>query len=69
MLYQITISRAGTVIDIVQIEAENALRAIDRLDADREKFIVLISHGHEELITAPWSGFEYEARRIPFRRK
>ncbi|GAB4450714.1 MAG: hypothetical protein Kow0031_33220 [Anaerolineae bacterium] len=67
MLYQVTISRAGTVIDTVQIEAEDALCAIEQLDADREKFIVLISHGHEELLTEHWSGFEYEARKIPFR--
>ncbi len=66
MLYQVTISRAGSVIEIVQVEAEDALHAIDQLDADREKFIVLLSHGHDEMINAPWSGYEYEARKIPF---
>ena len=64
MLYRITISRAGTVIDTVQIEADNALAAIDRLDAVCEKFIVQISDGREELITTLWSGFEYEARKV-----
>ena len=69
MLYQITIRRAGSLLDVVQVEADTALSAIDRLDADREKFTVLISHGHDELITANWSGFEYEARKIPLLKK
>ena len=64
MLYQVTISRAGTVIDTVQIEADTALAAIDQLDTAYEKFIVQISDGREELITTLWSGFEYEARKI-----
>lgn len=64
MLYQITISRAGTVLEVVVIEADSALAAINGLDAAREKFTVQLSHGSEETIIALWSGFEYEAREI-----
>ena len=64
MLYQITISRAGTELEVVVIEADSALAAIDDLDAAREKFTVQLSHGSEELIIALWSGYEYEAREI-----
>jgi hypothetical protein len=64
MLYQITISRAGTELEVVVIEADSALAAINALDAAREKFTVQLSHGSEETIIALWSGFEYEARQI-----
>lgn len=64
MLYEITISRAGTVLEAVVIEADSALVAINRLDAAREKFTVQLSHGSEESIIALWSGYEYEAREI-----
>ena len=64
MLFQITISRAGTALEVVVIEADSALAAINSLDAAREKFTVQLSHGSEETIIARWSGFEYEAREI-----
>jgi hypothetical protein len=63
-LFQITISRAGSVLEQVTVEAGSALEAIDRLDADREKFIVQISDGPDVLLTTLWSGYEYEARLI-----
>lgn len=64
MRYQITISRAGTILEVVNIEARSALEAIEQLDAVHEKFIVQLSHGHDELISVPWSGYEYEVRQI-----
>lgn len=64
MKYQITIRKAGTVLNNVVIEASGVLEAIDLLDAAHEKFIVQLSHGHDELINVLWSGFEYEARQI-----
>ena len=64
MLYQIAISRAGTMLEVVVIEADSALAAINSLDAAREKFTVQLSHGSEESIIALWSGYEYEAREI-----
>ncbi len=64
MLYQITISRAGTMIAVVNIQANSALEAIDMLDADHEKLTVPISYGRHELFMAAWSGFEYEARPL-----
>lgn len=63
-LYQVTISRAGDVLDVVTVEAGDAREAIEQLDADHEKFTVLISDGPDELIAALWSGFEYEVRLV-----
>ena len=40
MWYQITISKGGTIIDTVPVEADSALAAIDQLDAVHEKFTV-----------------------------
>ncbi|MCG3209672.1 MAG: hypothetical protein FOGNACKC_03299 [Anaerolineae bacterium] len=64
MRYQITIRRAGTVLNNVVVEARSVLEAIELLDAGHEKFIVQLSHGHDELISVLWSGFEYEARQL-----
>ncbi len=64
MQYQIIVSRAGTVLNTVKLEARSALEAIEQLDAAHEKFIVQISHGHDELIPMLWSGYEYEARQV-----
>ena len=64
MLYQITISRAGSTLEVAVTEADSALAAINKLDAAREKFTVQLSHGSEELIIELWSGYEYEAREI-----
>jgi hypothetical protein len=64
MLYQITISKAGAVMAVVNIQADSALEAINRLDADREKLTIPISYGRHELYMAEWSGYEYEARPV-----
>ncbi|RMF03826.1 MAG: hypothetical protein D6768_04985 [Chloroflexi bacterium] len=63
-VYEITIRRAGTVLDVVTVEARDVQEAIEQLDAAHEKFTVLISDGPDELITAQWSGYEYEARLL-----
>jgi hypothetical protein len=64
MKYHIKISRAGTALNEVTVEAISVLAAIDMLDADREKFTVQLSDGPDQLITAHWSGFEYEVREL-----
>ena len=64
MLYQVTISRAGSVKDIVQINAPDALAAINRVEANFETFTIMISVGYREIISVQWSGYEFEARCI-----
>jgi hypothetical protein len=65
MWYHIKIRKAGTLLEEVTVEANSVLTAIELLDADHEKFTVLLSDGPGHLITAHWSGYEYEAREVP----
>lgn len=64
MLYQVTISRAGCVKDIVQINALDALAAINRVEANFETFTIIVSVGYREIVSVQWSGYEFEARRL-----
>lgn len=64
MLYQITISHAGSVKDIVQVNATDALTAINTVEANFETFTVMVSLGYGEVISVKWSGYEFEARRL-----
>jgi hypothetical protein len=67
MKYHIKVSRAGTLLEEVIIEAASVLAAIEMLDAEREKFTVQYSYGPDHVVTAHWSGFEYEVREMPSR--
>ncbi len=64
MLYQVTISYAGSVKDVVQVNATDALAAINKVEANFETFTVTVSIGHGEIISVQWSGYEFEARRL-----
>ena len=62
MVYQVTISHAGSVKDVVRVNAPNALAAINVVEANFETCTVLVSIGHGEIISVQWSGYEFEAR-------
>ena len=62
MLYQVTISHAGSIKEVVQVNAPNALAAINKVEANFETFTVMVSIGHGEIISVQWSGYEFEAR-------
>ncbi|GAB4450718.1 MAG: hypothetical protein Kow0031_33230 [Anaerolineae bacterium] len=65
MLYQITITKAGCIQNIAYVEAPSALAAINRVEAAYEqKHLYLSSKGGQCQMVA-WSGYEFEARRLP----
>ena len=64
MLYQVIISHSGSVKDIVQVDATDALTAINMVEANFETFTVTVSIGHGEIISVQWSGYEFMARRL-----
>ena len=65
MLYQITISKAGFIQNIAYVEAEDALTAIDRVEAVYEQKQLYISGKDGRCQRVVWTGYEFEARRLP----
>ncbi len=65
MLYQITITKAGCIQNIAYVEAPNALAAINRVETAYEQKHLYLSSKGGQCQPVTWSGYEFEARRLP----
>jgi hypothetical protein len=62
--YQITISKLGQVIQILEgITANSALEAIDRIEQQFKAHDVWLSH-KDNSVCYSWTGYEFSAKRM-----
>ena len=65
MLYQVTISKMGRVEYMACVGAESALEAINRVEDTFAKRTFLTATKEGGYVAVTWSGYEFEARRLP----
>ncbi len=62
-MYQVIVSRQGSIVEKVGVLAASALEAIEQVEANYKPVRMQLSTKNGDFITVSWTGYEFQARR------